>query len=152
MNAKQIARVVEVLFQGGPGDEGEAPLPHSQRFQWKDPKTGKAPPPIPRSVRPTKKDMRDLDATRTIPGSSHPGAPAPQARPAGDTLPDDRTGSVPMSGMIGKGEMATIDDLLDQYLQMQRSQGPEAAKAWFDKYRTAEFESILQRMADLLLG
>jgi hypothetical protein len=156
VNAKQIARIIEVLFQGDPG--GEAPEPLKKRFQWKNPATGKAPPRMPKEVIPTEKDMRGLDTEFAVPPGHDsppvhrhdpqtPGSPA-----AAGGLPDDRTGSVPMSGMIGKGEMATIDDLLDTYLQMQKTQGPAAAKAWFDRYRTAEFESILNRVVDALMG
>lgn len=142
VNERLINHIVEVLFQGGPGDEG-APEPISRRFQWKDPKTGKAPPRPPKEMLPTEQDMRDLDA----PGSP---AQAPTATPASGSL-DDRTGSVPMSGMIGKDELATIDQLLDQYLQMQKTQGPEAARSWFEKYRTAEFEALVNKMADALM-
>lgn len=157
VNARIINHIVEVLFQGDPGDEG-AHEPLNRRFQWKDPKTGKAPPRPPQEMLPTEQDMRDLDTTHDIPpsqdpGSVHPGrkSPAPTATPAGGPL-DDRTGSVPMSAMIGKDELATIDQLLDQYLQMQKTQGPEAARAWFDNYRTAEFESVMRRLVDALLG
>jgi len=154
VNAKQIARIIEVLFQG---DAGEHPEPLNKRFQWKDPKTGKSPERPPREMLPTEQDMRDLDATHEIPpghepGSVHPGALAPQARPTGDTLPDDRTGKYSMNDLIPKGEMATIDALLDRYLQIQKTHGPEAAKAWFDMYRSAEFESALRRMVDAILG
>lgn len=151
MNAKRIAQIIEVLFQGGPGDE--APEPLNKRFQWKDPKTGKAPPRPPREMLPGKKDFDDLEQTHSIPpthsaaevpGSVHPGA--------SDVGLDDRTGSVPMSQMIPKSEMATIDDLLDRYLAMQKTHGPERAKTWFDQYRTAEFESALRKLVDFMLG
>jgi len=154
VNAKQIARIIEVLFQGDPG--GEAPEPLNKRFQWKNPATGKAPPRMPKEVIPTEKDMRDLDTEFSVPPGHEGGAVPRHAAPpagagAGAGLPDDRTGSVPFSGMIGKGEMATIDDLLDTYLQMQKTQGPAAAKAWFDRYRTAEFESLMRYIADTIL-
>lgn len=95
---------------------------------------------------PNDDDMQALDAEP----SPQPQGAAPTSAPD-NGLPDDRTGSVPMSDMIGKGELATIDQLLDTYLQMQKTHGPEAAKAWFDRYRTAEFESILRRMVGAIL-
>lgn len=157
MNAKRINQIIEVLFQGGPGDE--APEPINKRFQWKNPATGKAPPRPPKEIMPTEKDMSDLDTTFTAPpGHDNPtagryDAPKPAAPAPGQEAPlDDRTGSVPMSQMIGRSEMATIDDLLDRYLAMQKTHGPERARTWFDQYRTAEFESALRKLVDALLG
>jgi len=137
VNAKQIDRIVEVLFQGGPGDEENVPEPLNKRFSWKDPVTGKAPPKPPKAMLPGK---ADFDALETPPAAAAPTAPA------------RRRGTIPMDQMIPPNEMATIDQLLDQYLQMQKTQGPEAAKAWFDQYRTAEFESALRKMVNALLG
>jgi hypothetical protein len=142
VNREAIGQIIEILFQGEPG-EG-APEPLNKRFNWRDPATGKRPPRPPKAMLPTEQDIRDLE-----PATS---AQPPAARPAGATQPDDRTGSVPMSGMIPNEELATIDQLLDQYLQMQKTQGPEAARAWFDQYRTAEFESLIHKMANALLG
>lgn len=151
MNAKRINQIIEVLFQGGPGDD--APEPLNKRFSWKDPVSGKRPPRPPKEMLPDEKDFADLEQTHSIPpthaapeGAVHPGGYAP------DAPLDDRTGSVPMSQMIGKNEMATIDDLLDRYLQMQKTHGPDKARTWFDQYRTAEFESALRKLVDALLG
>ncbi|MGV0949343.1 MAG: hypothetical protein ACOYB3_01635 [Azonexus sp.] len=157
MNAKQIARIIEVLFQGEPG--GEAPEPLNKRFQWKDPVTGKAPPTPPASEMPTGQDFTDEEDV--LPGSGVPVSQmgkhslhdlASTPSPGSDGMPSDRIGKHSMNDLLPSSEMATIDNLLDTYLQMQKTQGPAAAKAWFDRYRTAEFESLVQRMAAIFLG
>lgn len=144
MNVKQIDQIVEVLFQGGPGDFEGGSEPLNKRFSWKDPVTGKSPPKPPKAMLPGK---ADFDALETPPA-----APQAAPTPSAPSAPDDRTGSVSMNQMLPPNEMATIDQLLDRYLQMQKTHGPEAAKAWFDQYRTAEFESALQKMVNALLG
>lgn len=138
MNAARINDIIEVLFQGGPGGE-DAPEPMNKRFNWK-PQGGQ--PPAPKPAQPT-----------SIPVGT--GADINPGDMDGDVpIRDmtDRTPRHPMNQMIPPNELATIDDLMDRYLQMQKTQGPEAAKAWFDMYRTAEFESAVAKMVDSMLG
>lgn len=152
MNAKQIARIFEVLFSDYPGEEG-APEPVNKRFNWVDPKTGKKPPTPPKEMLPTAKDMRDLDTEFTVPPGHDVDPvhayPEPAKRPG---LPDDRTGSVSMSQMLPKSEMATIDDLLDQYMRIKATKGEQAARDWFNMYRSAEFESAIRKLIGVFLG
>jgi len=110
----------------------------NKRFSWKAP--GGAPPPKPpQEIMPDEQSMADLGDDPME---------APEARPE---LADDRIGKHSMGDMLPRGEMATIDTLLDRYLDMKRTHGPEAAKAWFDRYRTAEFESAVSAVVSRLL-
>lgn len=137
MNAKQIAAIFEVLFSDYPEEGGSKP--GNSRFQWVDPKTGKKPPMPPKSVLPTEKDLQELDPQFSSPEPSQ-------------AMPDDRTGSIPMSQMIPKSEVATIDDLLDQYMRIKDQRGEQAAREWFDMYRSAEFESAVQKLVGVFLA
>lgn len=137
MNAKRIDQIIEVLFQGGPegypDDLGPEPL--NKRFSWKEPTTGQRPPAPPSEIMPSEQDVASAE---TIP-------------PATPPLAADRRGRHSMNDLIPKSELATIDDLLDRYLAMQKTHGPGPAKTWFDKYRTAEFESLIARTVTMLL-
>lgn len=145
MNANQIQRVLEVLFNSFP-DEGEEgrPEPLNKRFQWKDPVFGQKPPPPPQEILPTGEETEEIH----VPTSDF--AEEPVDIPVRDM--SDRVGRHALGDIISKSEWATFDQLLDRYLQMKQTQGPEAAKKWFDMYRTAEFESVLQRLVNLFLG
>ena len=134
MNAKQIDHIFEVLFQGDPGEDKPEPL--NKRFNWVDPKTKMRPPIIPPEMLPGEEDFRDLDQG--------------EVQPEPEDI-SDKVGSIPRDQMISRDEVASMDDLLDRYTEMVKTYGPEAAKAWMDNYRTAEFESIVRKITDLIL-
>jgi hypothetical protein len=151
VNAKQIAQVLEVLMPGETGGEG-GPEPLNRRFNWKDPLTKKSPPRIPRGALPTKKTFSDIDREAAMPpGQGAVAGPGDMSGPEAQDM-TDRVGKHSMNSLLPPEEMATIDQLLDRYLEMQKTHGPEAASQWFNNYRSAEFESILKKIADFLLG
>lgn len=149
MKTADIAELVEVLFSGGyPDDQGPEPL--NRRFNWKDPVSGKRPPKPPKAMLPTQQDFDALETPHQqipVAGGAEAATPIP-VQPADQS---DRVGKFSLDDVIPPGEMATIDDLLDQYYARQKSEGPDAAKAWFDRYRP-EFESVVRKIVDYMLG
>jgi hypothetical protein len=148
MNAARINRFLEALFQG----ELPEPAGGPARFNWVDPKTGKKPPKPPKAMLPGKEDFQALNAE--VPPTSDLGREelgTGQAVPIKVKDATDTEGRHSLNDLLPKSEMATIDHLLDVYLQMQKTKGPAAAKAWFDRYRTAEFESAIRKIVNVLL-
>lgn len=152
MDAARIREIIEVLFQGGPGDQGgEGPEPLNKRFNWVDPVSGKRPPKPPRAMLPTKKDFNALDQPGQPPVGPGQQPATPTDIPIRHHNDDDRVGKHSLNDLIPPGELATIDDLLDQYIARQRTEGPDQAATWFNRYRP-EFESIVRKIVDFMLG
>jgi hypothetical protein len=150
MNTKLVDSLLETVFFGGE-EGGLEDQPHP-RFKWKPP--GGAPSGgddlVPGdlgdyedAVIPPRGGAMRVPSARPPAAVSHPSEPGEM---------DDRTGSVSMSQMLPKGEVATTDDLIDFFARIRDAKGKKK-QAWqkeFDVHKT-EFESMLRAFVDRLL-
>jgi hypothetical protein len=147
MMLSHINSLLETVFFGG--EEGGLEDRPQPRFKWKPP--GGAPSGEDDLI---PGDLGDYEDAVIQPrgGAMKTPTARPPANPAVPGELDDRTGSISMSDMLPKGEVATSDDLIDFFAKIRDAKGKKK-KSWqkeFDAHRS-EFESKLMAFVDKLL-